>query len=177
MRRLFDWAPVILLVLLVALFAGWRLSHRTPAAAGSAIGLHLPATPVTPLSGGAPRPLNTAVRGPVLVNVFASWCAPCRIEHPVLQQLKARGLPVVGLAWKDRPEATAAMLKELGDPYREVLNDQKGAAAIGLKITGVPQTLLVDARGVVIDSWSAPMTDEDAERLASELKREMAKGR
>jgi DsbE subfamily thiol:disulfide oxidoreductase len=86
----------------------------------------------------------------MLVNVFASWCTPCRVEHPKLMALKARGVAVVGVAWKDDPADTRAFLDELGNPYSMVLVDQEGRAGLDLGITGAPETFAVNAMGKVV---------------------------
>ena len=115
--------------------------------------------------------LKTAGVGrPMLVNVFASWCAPCRIEHPKLLALKARGIAVVGVAYKDEPVATRAFLDELGDPYAMVLVDGEGRAGLDLGISGVPETFAVDAMGRITAKQSGPLlNDADIERLVASM--------
>jgi cytochrome c biogenesis protein CcmG/thiol:disulfide interchange protein DsbE len=132
------------------------------------VGQPLPASPVKDLDDGAERPLTSALHGPALVNVFASWCAPCRVEAPTLMKLRARGVPVVGLAWKDKPEDTRSLLNELGDPYSTVVTDQGGRAGLDLGITGVPETFLVDAHGKVVAKRSEPLTEADAAELEAQ---------
>jgi cytochrome c biogenesis protein CcmG/thiol:disulfide interchange protein DsbE len=106
----------------------------------------------------------------MLVNVFASWCAPCRAEHPNLMALKARGVAVVGVAWKDDPVATRAFLDELGDPYSMVLVDRDGRAGLDLGITGVPETFAVNAMGQVVAKSSGPLIDAaEVERLVAAI--------
>ena len=106
-----------------------------------------------------------------MVNVFASWCAPCEIEAPILVELKARGVRIVGVAYKDDPEKTRAFLGRTGDPYARVLVDQEGRAGIELGISGVPETYLVDGSGRILDKISAPLTEADAARLLARLQR------
>jgi cytochrome c biogenesis protein CcmG/thiol:disulfide interchange protein DsbE len=104
----------------------------------------------------------------MLVNVFASWCAPCRAEHPNLMALEARGVAVVGVAWKDDPVATRAFLDELGDPYAMVLVDRDGRAGLDLGITGAPETFAVNAMGQVVAKSSGPLLDPaEIERLVA----------
>src|SRR5690606_30138304 len=106
----------------------------------------------------------------MLVNVFASWCAPCRAEHPQLMALKARGVAVVGVAWKDDPVATRAFLDELGDPYSMVLVDRDGKAGLDLGITGAPETFAVDATGKVVAKFAGPLiSDAEVERLVAAM--------
>ncbi len=80
----------------------------------------------------------------MLLNFFASWCLPCVQEAPVLMALKQRGLPIWGVAYKDKPEPAAAFLQQNGNPYQRVAVDQPGRAAIDFGLYGVPETYLVD---------------------------------
>ena len=115
--------------------------------------------------------LKTAGVGkPMIVNLFASWCAPCRLEHPHLMKLKEQGIAVVGVAYKDDPVATDAFLEELGDPYRLVLVDREGRAGLDLGISGVPETFAVDALGRITAKQSGPLLDDaDLDRLVASM--------
>lgn len=116
--------------------------------------------------------LKTAGVGkPMIVNLFASWCAPCRLEHPQLLKLKAQGINVVGVAYKDDPIATRAFLDELGDPYALVLVDREGRAGLDLGVSGVPESFAVDAYGTIVAKSSGPvLTDADLQKLTDALK-------
>ena len=181
------WLAVIPLLALVALvaFAALRLgdvagrnladgrgSEYRPEAL---IGQPVPETVLPMLTGATAGPgvldLKTAGVGkPMLINVFASWCAPCRIEHPQLMALKARGVAVVGVAWKDDPADTRAFLEELGDPYSMVLIDREGRAGLDLGITGAPETFAVDAMGRVVAKASAPLVNQaEIDRLVAAI--------
>ena len=139
------------------------------------VGQPIPETVLPILTGAEPGPghvdLKTAGVGrPMLVNVFASWCLPCRAEHPQLMALKARGVAMVGVAWKDDPANTRAFLDELGDPYTMVLVDREGRAGLDLGITGAPETFAVDAMGKVVAKASGPLMDEaEIDRLVAAI--------
>lgn len=79
----------------------------------------------------------------VLVNFFASWCAPCYVEHPFLMELKNRGYKIYGIAYKDRPRDTNRFLEEQGDPYFRVAADNDGRAAIDFGVYGYPETFVI----------------------------------
>ena len=115
--------------------------------------------------------LKTAGVGkPMIVNLFASWCAPCRLEHPQLLKLKAQGINVVGVAYKDEPVATRAFLDEMGDPYSMVLVDREGRAGLDLGISGVPETFAVDVMGRITAKQSGPLVNQaDIERLVASI--------
>jgi cytochrome c biogenesis protein CcmG/thiol:disulfide interchange protein DsbE len=109
---------------------------------------------------------EAAAQGPVVVNFFASWCAPCEIEHPVLMGLKGRGAKVIGIAYKDAPPNTQALLTRLGDPYAQVLVDRDGRAGVEFGVTGVPETYVVAQGGKVIAKHTGPLDEAEAARLA-----------
>ena len=175
MTRWLALAPLAVLAALAILFAGWSLKRDPAFKPDALVGQPIPETVLPLLSGDQAGPghldLKTAGVGkPMLVNVFASWCAPCRIEHPRLLALKARGIAVVGVAYKDEPVATRAFLDEMGDPYSMVLVDREGRAGLDLGISGVPETFAVDARGRIAAKQSGPLLDEaDIERLVASI--------
>ena len=175
MNRWLAVVPLIVLVARAALFSGGALKRDpsiTPPPLG---GQAVPETVLPMLNGAEAGPghvdLKTAGVGkPMLINVFASWCAPCRVEHPQLMALKARGVAVVGVAWKDDPADTRAFLDELGDPYSMVLVDRDGRAGLDLGITGAPETFAVDAMGQVVGKFAGPLVDEaEVERLVAAM--------
>ena len=85
-----------------------------------------------------------------LVNVFASWCVPCRAEHPLLMRLVENDvLPIYGLNYKDKKEDATAWLAELGNPYDRIGHDLSGRVGIEWGVYGVPETYLIDRRGII----------------------------
>ncbi|WP_298742957.1 DsbE family thiol:disulfide interchange protein [uncultured Brevundimonas sp.] len=184
MNRWFAVVPLLALVALVVFaalrlgdFAGRSLAdgRGSEYRPDALVGQPVPETVLPMLSGAAAGPgvidLKTAGVGrPMLINVFASWCAPCRLEHPQLMALKARGVAIVGVAWRDDPAATRAFLDELGDPFSMVLVDRDGRAGLDLGITGAPETFAVDAMGRVTAKASAPLLDPaEIDRLVASM--------
>ncbi len=96
---------------------------------------------------------------PVLLNVFASWCGPCRDEHPYLMQLAQQGVAIYGLNLKDSPAAAQRFLARLGNPYQKIGSDFNGATAIELGVYGVPETFVLDARGRVLLRYAGPLNE------------------
>jgi len=84
-----------------------------------------------------------------LLNVWATWCVSCRVEHPFLKQLAEQGIPIYGLNYKDNDADALRWLAELGDPYRLTIADREGTLGLDLGVYGAPETYLLDATGVV----------------------------
>ena len=165
MNRWLATIPLVVLAALAVLFVGWSLKRDPAYKPDAAVGQPIAETVLPILQGSVAGPQNVdlktaGVGRPMLVNVFASWCAPCRIEHPKLMALKAQGVAIVGVAYKDEPEATAAFLEELGDPFSMVLVDHDGRAGLDLGVSGVPETFAVDAMGRVTAKVSGPLLDD-----------------
>lgn len=172
MKRWIAFAPLAVLAAAVALFALYALNRPTARVTPDAlVGRPAPAIAIGGLDGAAARPLNAVLQGPGLINVFASWCVPCAVEHPELMRLKSQGVRIVGVAYKDKPMASRAFLERLGDPFAVVLTDPDGLAGIELGVSGVPETFAVDARGVIVAKHSGPMTRADAQHLVDALER------
>jgi len=112
--------------------------------------------------GGAPPSLSPAdFKGrPVLVNFFASWCAGCRVEHPLFMQLAAQGVEMVGIAYKDAEPDAQGWLARHGNPYRTVALDLPGAAGLDWGVYGVPESYVVGADGTILYKHIGPVTDE-----------------
>ena len=175
MKRWLTVIPLVVLVALAVLFVGWSLKRDPEFKPEALVGQTVPETGLPILSNGVAGPqhvdIKTAGVGkPMIVNLFASWCAPCRIEHPRLLALKAQGIAVVGVAYKDDPEATQAFLDELGDPFTMVLVDREGRAGLDLGVSGVPESFAVDAMGRIVAKASGPLlTAADVDRLTAAL--------
>jgi cytochrome c biogenesis protein CcmG/thiol:disulfide interchange protein DsbE len=170
MRRWLAALPLLALVALGVLFAGYAL-HRNPQVQPQAmVGKRVPDLTLPDLETGAPTVLTDTLQGSTLVNFFASWCAPCELEHPQLMAMKAGGVRIVGVAYKDAPDDSRAFLGRLGDPFAARLIDHEGQAGVEFGLTGVPETYLVSGGGVIIAKHTGPLTPQAAEAL-------LAKGR
>ena len=109
--------------------------------------------------------LGLTDQGPVIVNVFASWCVPCASEMDLLKDIRqATGLPLIGIDYKDKSEAMDKFLKVYGNPYSHTQPDD-GAAALALGITGVPETFLIDAQGKILWHYPGALSATQADEL------------
>ena len=164
MTRALFLLPLLMLAILAGFFGWSLLSGRDPASIGSVM-IGRPAPPLA-LAG----PLLKSGK-PVLVNFFASWCTPCLAEHPLFTRLKEReGATIVGIAWKDKPEATRAWLQRLGDPFKVVGYDTDGKLALDWGLSGVPETYLIDGHGIVRLHFRGPLSERDLGTILPLLK-------
>jgi cytochrome c biogenesis protein CcmG/thiol:disulfide interchange protein DsbE len=163
MRRLMFLLPIAIVAVLVAIFWIGLDPKRDKSVLPSAlVGKPAPTVDLPGLSDGAPRLTLAQFKGQlVAINFFASWCLPCRAEHPLLKQIATEfGVPVIGIAWKDKPEASRAFLDELGDPYVATGTDQNGRTGIDFGLTGVPETFLIGMDGTVLYRFAGPLSPE-----------------
>lgn len=168
-RLLLALLPLAIFLALAAIFTIQLLSGRDESVIPSAlIGKPAPALTLPPLEGlmkdGRPVPgLDPAsFAGEVtLVNVWASWCVPCRVEHPLLMQLASdERVRLVGINYKDSPENARRFLGDLGNPFSAVGADDNGRAAIEWGVYGVPETFLVGRDGKILYKHVGPFTPE-----------------
>lgn len=168
MKRLIVWLPLAALAALAVLFAVYALNRDPQVKPQAMVGKPVPQVALAALDGASPQSLAAvAGKGPVLINFFASWCAPCEIEHPRLVALKASGVRIVGVAYKDAPTNSQAFITRLGDPFERILVDREGRAGIEFGITGVPETYAVDARGVIVGKFAGPLDAVEAQKLVA----------
>ena len=107
---------------------------------------------------------------PRLLNVFASWCVPCKAEAPMLDMLKARGIEIDGIAIHDTPVELKRFLGENGNPYTRLGIDKDGRAQMALGSSGVPETFVIDGKGHILHQHVGVVTAEDATRLVAMLR-------
>ncbi|HEX3161698.1 MAG TPA: DsbE family thiol:disulfide interchange protein [Pseudolabrys sp.] len=179
-RNIFILLPLLAFIALAALFL-YRLGTGDPSVLPSAlIGHPAPVTDLPPLPGvernGKPIPgvSNATFQGAVtLVNVWASWCVPCRDEVPFLEQLsKDKRVQLVGINYKDAPEDARRFLNRFGNPFIANGRDASGRTSIDWGVYGVPETYLIGRDGRIAYKLVGPVT---ADNLVRTLEPEIAK--
>jgi len=170
--RIFLWAMVAVVGSLFALFA-YQLSQPKDEFIESAmIGEPLPEFDLRPAVEGQPGLANTDLADgkPRLVNIFASWCVPCRAEAPQLETLRQSGAELVGIAIRDRPEDVAAFLQVYGNPFTAIGADDISEVQLALGSSGVPETFVIDGRGVITYQHIGDIRPEHVQTLLHELR-------
>ena len=164
-------APLALLLFVIVALV-WRLS--------TAIDTNVPSkldgnpVPMFELPPGVPtKPAlsasDLATGNPRIVNIFASWCVPCISEVKVLQDLKSRGVVIDGIAVRDRPEDIAEFLARNGDPYERIGSDAQSQVQIALGSSGVPESFIVDGKGVIGYQHIGPIEAADVPMILKKL--------
>mgnify|MGYP001395379643 CR=1 FL=1 len=161
-RRLLLLIP--LLVFLGLGFFLYRGLEMNPFARDSALlAKHFPPFTLTTLEAPSRRVDESLLKGEVtLVNVWAEWCPTCKEEMPQLLTLAERGVRLVGINYKDRPEDAVDWLRELGNPYARIGSDRDGRAGIEWGISGVPETFILGSSGRVLFRHVGPIVGDDA---------------
>lgn len=163
--------PVIIFTALAGLFAAGMFLGQGEELPSALIGKPAPELVVLDIENLPPLTDAMLRDGEVkIVNFWASWCAPCRVEHPNLTALAGEGIPIYGINYKDFDPNARAFLQELGDPYVAVGSDPSGFHAIDWGVYGVPETFLLDGNGNILLRMAAPVTQRElANRLRPAL--------
>ncbi len=162
--RIIVFLPVAVFILASGAFLIFMLNQRSVEEKSAASQIKIaPMFQLTPLQGSAIDSFSgddLRQKKVFIVNVWASWCAPCRAEHPLLMKLTQRDdIIVAGIAYKDEPENAQRFLERFGNPYDRLGLDQTGRAALGWGIYGVPESFVVDGSGRILFHQRGPLTD------------------
>ena len=171
-RRL-RFVPLIIFALVLAGLA-WRIAvPRDDSVPSQLAGQPVPIFEAPALVPGKPglSSADLASGAPRLVNFFASWCVPCITEVAVLEQLAARGVAIDGIAVRDRPEDVGGFLARHGDPYQRIGADPESKTQIALGSSGVPESFIVDGRGVIRYQHIGPIEEGDLPAILDELEK------
>lgn len=152
--------PIVVLLVLIG-FLAIGLKHDPREIPSPLIGKPMPAFALTSLDGSKPVTQAELQGRPLLVNFFASWCAGCQVEHPVLMKLSREyKVEIVGLDYKDTQADAEQWLQRHGNPYRSVIADPAGQAGLDWGVYGVPETYVIGADGNVLYKHIGPVTED-----------------
>jgi cytochrome c biogenesis protein CcmG/thiol:disulfide interchange protein DsbE len=176
-KRWIAWVALVPFAALLGVSL-WLLTRPQPPPSTSIF-----ASPVRPapefdvagLDGGRVKLADFKGR-PVMFNFWGSYCAPCKEEHPVLMDMAAQGVEIVGLLFKDPdPDAARAILKNDGNPFRQVAVDPDGDLGLDVGISGVPESFLIDASGTIVKTIRGPLSNPgQKDEMMAAWKKELA---
>lgn len=162
MRKALYLLPLLAFCVLATWFAlALRPSYDPQMLPSAMIDKPAPEFDLAALNGGPNLALSKLKGQVVLVNFFASWCVPCRVEQPILMRLARQDhVALYGIDYKDQPAAAQQVLTELGDPYRAIGLDPDGATGINFGVYGVPETYVIDKSGHIRKRFVGPLTED-----------------
>lgn len=151
MTKMWFLVPLALFSLFLGVAAYQLTQPKDEFVRSTMIGKPLPAFDLPGQTDDAPRLASAAFADgqPRLLNVWASWCVPCIAEAPQLEELAERGVPIVGVAIRDEPEAIARFLENYGNPYEAIARDDIAEVQLGLGSSGIPETFVIDGEGII----------------------------
>lgn len=159
----------VLVILMIAVLSGWKMffNEDGDALPSTREGGMVPAlVNATTFEGAAGFTRDDLKNGGVkLVNFWASWCAPCRAEHPQIEKLAAEGVEVNGINYKDDPANARRFLTQLGNPYARLMADAEGRTGLEWGLYGVPETFVIAADGTVVKRFAGPITESILENV------------
>lgn len=173
MSRLLRFLPLVVLAAFVVAVA-WRLSSPADEVVRSQlVGQPVPTFALAPaLPGRSTLASSDLASGqPRMINVFASWCVPCIAEAPVLLELERRGVTIEAIAVRDRPTDVAHFLDRHGDPFQRIGTDIDSKVQLSLGSSGVPESFVVDGRGVIRFQHVGPISPADIPTILAELEK------
>ena len=175
--RLVTVLPVAIFALIGAGFY-WGLFNGNDTLPSPLIGKAVPEFDLPPIEGRTDGLSTADLKGQVsIVNVWASWCVPCRVEMPLLNELAARDeVAIYGINYKDRPEEALGFLDELGDPYTRIGADRNGRVSIDWGVYGLPETFVIDAEGRIAYKHIGPFDRRSLEEDILPVVRRLQEG-
>lgn len=172
MKRFWLWLPLALFALFFGVVAYGLIKPEDRTITSKMIGKPLPQFSLPPAHDGQPGlgSASFATGQPRLLNIFASWCIPCIAEAPVLMQLRQSGAPIDAIAIRDQPEDVARFLARNGNPYDRIGSDVVGKVQISLGSSGVPETFVIDGKGVIRHQHIGDIREEDIPEILDALR-------
>jgi len=172
MRKLTLWLPLALFAFFAGLAAYMLTQEKDQFVESTMIGKPLPAFALDPAFDGLPGASTADFAGkPKLLNIWASWCLPCIAEAPHLEALKRSGVEIIGIAIRDKPEDVAGFLARHGNPYTRIGSDRISEVQLAIGSSGVPETFVIDGKGVIRYQHIGDVSADDVPKLLAELEK------
>ena len=172
MRSVYLWVPLALFAFFAGLAAYMLTQEKDQFVESTMIGQPLPEFALDPAYAGLPGAAKADFTGkPRLLNIWASWCLPCIAEAPQLEALQKQGVEIVGIAIRDRPEDVANFLGKYGNPYSRIGSDAISEVQLAIGSSGVPETFVIDGKGVIRYQHIGDIRESDVAKLLAELEK------
>ncbi len=173
MKRAILWVPLALFALFFGVVAYGLLNPGDRRIESKLIGKPLPQFSLPAAYDGRPALASTdfGQGEPRLLNIFASWCLPCIAEAPILDGMAKKGVPIYAIAIRDKPEDVAAFLKRNGNPYQRIGADMNSSVQLALGSSGVPETFVIDGKGVIRYQHIGDIRAEHVPTILEELRK------
>jgi cytochrome c biogenesis protein CcmG, thiol:disulfide interchange protein DsbE len=172
MRKLSFWIPLALFAFFAGLAAYMLTQEKDQFIESTMIGQPLPAFALQPAFDGLPGAAKADFSGkPKLLNIWASWCLPCIAEAPQLEALQKQGVEIIGIAIRDKPADVANFLAKYGNPYTRVGSDRISEVQLAIGSSGVPETFVIDGKGVIRYQHIGDIGADDVPTLLAELEK------
>jgi len=166
------WVPLVAFILLGAALTYGLAKPDTKNITSKMVGASVPSFALAPATSGLPglSSADLAAGRPHLVNIFASWCVPCIAEAPQLKAIADAGVPVVGIAVRDKPETLARFLARNGNPFRAIGADNASQVQMAFGSSGVPESFVVDGKGNIRQQTIGPINPQDVAGVIAAVK-------
>jgi cytochrome c biogenesis protein CcmG/thiol:disulfide interchange protein DsbE len=167
-----KWVPLVAFILLAAFLMYGLAAPKNNSITSKMVGARIPEFTLPAATAGVPGVTSAelAQGKPHLINIFASWCIPCISEAPQLKQIADAGVPIVGIAIRDRPEAVADFLQRYGNPFQKIGGDAQSQVQIALGSSGVPESFVVDGKGNIVMQTIGPINPGDVEKVIAAVR-------
>lgn len=170
MRKLTLWLPLALFAFFAGLAAYMLTQPKDQFVESTMIGQPLPTFALDPAFDGLPGASKADFTGkPKLLNIWASWCLPCIAEAPQLEALQKQGVEIIGIAIRDKPADVSGFLTKHGNPYTRIGSDRISEVQLAIGSSGVPETFVIDSKGVIRHQHIGDIRPEDVPVLLREL--------
>lgn len=172
MRKLLWWVPLMVFALFAGVLLRGLIAPESGTISSKMVGKPVPDFTLPAAIASHPGLSSADLKSgkPVLLNIFASWCLPCATEAPILLELEKQGVEIHAIAIRDKPEDVVAFLRQHGDPYARIGSDVSSQVQISLGSSGVPESFVIDGKGVVRMQHLGDIRAEDVPKILAALK-------
>ncbi|MBU6252343.1 MAG: DsbE family thiol:disulfide interchange protein [Alphaproteobacteria bacterium] len=172
MRKVLLWLPLMVFALFAGVLLRGLVSPESATIGSKMVGKPVPQFSLPPVVPSHPGLSSADLKSgkPVLLNIFASWCLPCAAEAPVLLELQKQGVEIHAIAIRDKPDDVVEFLRKHGDPYARIGSDVSSKVQISLGSSGVPESFVIDGKGVVRMQHIGDIRAEDVPQIVAALK-------